>query len=252
MKTAPETTTRVANAETVSLSLDVSAPLLRVRLTPRLGEGRAIALEDGAFTFPYYDAPDVVKVEWYGEDGEKYNSYVEVVSRQYFDLDALKAYGDNQDDFDQLPEETLYAARQAATEVIEEAARRSWVHRIGRTKDYGHISYLEHNDVYQLLTDGYQLVSDCQVRNDHTHPQPYPVWVEYEYGADVMPAQISRAALELAAYMLRPSNRPLGATGESTDAGYIHFTTAGRDGATDIPEVNAAIGMFGRGARVLW
>ena len=67
-----------------------------------------------------------------------------------------------------------------------------------------------------------------------------------------MPEAVSRAVLELAAYMLRPSNRPIGATGESTDAGYIHFTTAGRDGATAIPEVNAAIQQFGAGERFLW
>ena len=67
-----------------------------------------------------------------------------------------------------------------------------------------------------------------------------------------MPAEVSRAVLELAAFMLRPSNRPVGATGESSDAGYIHFTTAGRDGATSIPEVNAAIEQFGWGRRCVW
>lgn len=112
--------------------------------------------------------------------------------------------------------------------------------------------YLAHNDVCELLTDGYRLVSDCQVERDGSASRPFPVWVEYLYGRDRMPAQVSRAVLELAAYMLRPTNRPIGATGESTDAGYIHFTTAGRDGATDIPEVNAAIEQFGRGVRYVW
>lgn len=252
MQTAPETTLRVANSEQVTLSLNVDAPLLRVSLEPRFGEARGITLTDGAFVFPYYDDPDMVKVTWYGENGEKFKTYVEVVSRHYFDLDDLRLYGDNMDDFDELPEGVLYMARQAATEVVEQAAHRSWVHRIGRTKDFGHLFWLADNDVYQLLTEGYQLVSDCQVKPDGTAHVPFPVWVEYLYGMETIPAQVSRATLQLAAYMLRPSNRPLGATGESTDAGYIHFTTAGRDGATDIPEVNAAIIQFGRGERVLW
>lgn len=255
MLIAPETTVRVANSEAVLLKLDVDAVLAEARLVPRLGGERVLSLEEGAFTFPVLDAPDTVKVEWLGSDGSKlFTSYSEVVSTHYFRLEALKGYGGGQDDFDELADEALYQARQAATEVFEQNANRSFVHRIGRTKDYGrqNLLYLAHNDVYELLTDGYRLVSDCQTERDGTMPQPFPVWVEYLYGADRMPAQVSRAVLELAAYMLRPTNRPIGATGESTDAGYIHFTTAGRDGATDIPEVNAAIEQFGRGVRHVW
>lgn len=255
MLTAPETTTRVANSEKVALSLDVDTSLSEVRLVPRFGGERVFSLDDGAFEFPHMEAPDSVKLEWLDGDGNKlFTSYVEVVSRHYFKLDDLKGYGDGQDDFDQLADETLYQARQAATEVFEENAHRAFVHRIGRTKDYGNarLLYLRHNDVYELLTEGYRLASDCQVEPDGTVAQPFPVWIEYLYGCDQMPAQVSRAVLELAAYMLRPTNRPIGATGESTDAGYIHFTTAGRDGATDIPEVNAAIQQFGREVRYVW
>lgn len=255
MLTAPETTTRIANSEAVSLSLDVDSSLSQVRLVPRFGGEQVLPLVDGAFDFPYIDAPDSVKLEWLDAEGRKlFTSYAEVVSTHYFRLAALKGYGDGQDDFDQLPDDLLYQARQAATEIFEENAHRAFVHRIGRTKDYGkeRLLYLVHNDVYELLTEGYRLASDCQVEPDGSVAQPFPVWIEYLYGCDQMPAQVSRAVLELAAYMLRPTNRPIGATGESTDAGYIHFTTAGRDGATDIPEVNAAIEQFGRGERFVW
>ncbi len=255
MLVAPETTVRIANSEAVSLSLDAEATASTALVVPRFGEEREIALDDGAFTFPALDAPDTAKVAWLDAEGNKMQTtYAEVVSTHYFRLSALKGYGDGQDAFDELPDETLYMARQAATEVFEQNANRSFVHRIGRTKDYGKQSlfYLAHNDVYELLTDGYRLISDCQIEQDGSVSQPFPVWVEYLYGADQMPAQVSRAVLELAAYMLRPTNRPIGATGESTDAGYIHFTTAGRDGATDIPEVNAAIEQFGRGVRYVW
>ena len=253
MLTSPETTIRIANSERISLSLDVDDPILRARLVPRFGEGQAIVLVDGAFEFPRFEEPNRVTVEWLG-DGVKYKSYVEVVSRQYFTLDELKSFGNGQDSFYDLSDEILFMARQAATEVFEVNAKRSWVHRIGRTKDYGReLLYLDHNDVYELLTKGYRLISDCQVEPDWSVHEPYPRWIEYLYGCDSVPAQVSRAVLELAAYMLRPSNRPIGATGESTDAGYIHFVNAGMNGAaTDIPEVNAAIEQFGRGERYLW
>lgn len=253
MLTAPETITRVANAETVTLGLASDRQPSSVALVPRIGEGRALALVGGRFEFPAMAAPDLVTVKWLDDRGETmFTTYVEVVTRHYFAIDELTGYGDGQDEFGDLPEEVLWQARQAATEVFEEAANRSYVHRVGRTKDYGRIRFihLRHNDVYELLTEGYRLVSDCQVEAGRVGA--VPEWIEYLYGAGSVPAQVSRATLELAAYMLRPTNRPVGATGESTDAGYIHFTTAGRDGATDIPEVNAAIEMFGRGPAYVW
>lgn len=255
MRIRPDSNLRIANSERAAIALDADMPLSSARLVPRFGEGRVLALEDGGFEFPAMGAPDLVGVEWLDIDGEHaFTSRVEVVTRHYFGLAELKAYGHGQDEFDEMPEEMLFQARQAATEVFEQAARRSFVRRIGRTKDYGRerLLHLAHNDVSELLTEGYRLVSDNQAEEERPTGQPYPRWVEYLYGTGEVPAQVSRAVLELAAYMLRPSNRPIGATGESTDAGYIHFTTAGRDGATDIPEVNAAIEQFGRGVRYIW
>lgn len=255
----PDTTVRVANAETVALGLGVDRPLAAVRLLPRFGPETEIQLDEaGTFEFPVLTPPDAVRIEWLEAPSSSkavFVSHAYVVSRHYFTLDQLKGYGHGQDDFGRLTDDELYAARQAATEVFEEASRRSFVHRLGRTKDYGRDTLLQlwHGDVYELLSDGYVQVSGSQLERDHGFAgRPYPRWVEYLYGADEVPAEVSRAVLELAAYTLRPSNRPVGATGESSDAGYIHFTTAGRDGATAIPEVNAAIEQFGRGGRYVW
>lgn len=255
----PDTTVCVANAETVSLGLDADRPMTAVRLLPRFGAVREIPLDsDGTFEFPVFPPPESVRIDWLDASGSGkavFTSYATVVSRHYFSIKSLETYGHDQDDFDKLPEDELWAARQAATEVFEESARRSFVHRIGRTKDYGRDSLLQlwHGDAYELLTEGYVQVSGSQLeRIANCCGEPFPRWVEYLYGADVMPAEVSRAVLELAAYTLRPSNRPVGATGESSEAGYIHFITAGRDGATAIPEVNAAIEQFGRGERFVW
>ena len=255
MKIAPDTTVRVANSEAVSLELDVSAELGEVRLLPKDGAATVLPLDGNAFDWPILTAPNAVTVEWRmsGSEDAAFRNTVEVVSRHYFTLDQLKAYGDGRDDFGALPDETLWAARQAATDVFEEASHRSFVERYGRTKDFGRSELLAcaHRDVREVLTAGYAQVSDSYLER-MPGCGPFPKWVEYTYGAEEMPAEVSRAVLELAAYTLRPSNRPIGATGESTDAGYIHFTTAGRDGATAVPEVNAAIEMFGAGGRFLW
>lgn len=251
---SPDTTVRVANSESAALRLDVDATVDGAVATPRFGEASTLAVEGNAVQLPLMQAPNSVRIDW-TKDGQKvFATYAEVVSKHYFKLDDLKSYGDGQDDFADMADEVLFTARQAATEVFEQNAHRSFVHRIGRTKDYGRGGMLQlgHFDVYELLTEGYRLVSDGQAERDGARPQPFPLFVEYLYGADDMPAQVSRAVLELAAYMLRPSNRPVGATGESSDAGYIHFTTAGMDGATDIPEVNAAIQQFGREVQCVW
>lgn len=252
MLVLPDSSICIASNEAVTLTIDADASIDRAVLRPRFGGEQAVAVSENGFAFPVLKSPDSVRIDWESGGEALFTTYAEVVSRHYFGLDQLKGYGDGQDDFGSLPEEALYQARQAATEVFEQNAKRSFVKRIGRTKDYGGGSYLQlwHNDVDEALTEGYRLVSDCQaVREPCT---PVPCWVEYVYGLSDVPAQVSRAVLELAAYMLRPSNRPVGATGESTDAGFIRFTTAGQDGATDIPEVNAAIAQFGRGANPLW
>lgn len=252
MLVAPDSTTRVAASETAVLQLDVDASMDTATLRPRFGGEQGLSVDGNSVTLPTLKAPDSARIDWEQGGETVFTTYIEVVSRHYFRLDALKAYGDGQDDFDKMTDDDLFQARQAATDVFERNARRSFVARIGRTKDYGRerCVTLDHGDVRELLTEGYELVSDCQAVPVACFPRP--CWVEYVYGYGEMPAQVSRAVLELAAYMLRPSNRPIGATGESTDAGFIRFTTAGQDGATDIPEVNAAIEQFGRGANIVW
>lgn len=252
MLVAPDSTVCVAASEATTLKLEADTSIETATLRPRFGGEQGLSVEDNSVQLPALAAPDFARIDWKVGGETAFTTYVEVVLRHYFRLDDLRGYGDGQDDFDKLPEEELFLARQAATEVFERNARRSFVLRIGRTKDYGRGEslMLYHNDVQELLSEGFALVSDCQAVR--TKCQPLPCWLEYVYGYGEVPAQVSRAVLELAAYMLRPSNRPIGATGESTDAGFIRFTTAGQDGATDIPEVNAAIQQFGRGENLLW
>ena len=221
------------------------------RLSLRLGGERAIALEDGKAAIPDIATPDEGVIEWADGSGEVIcRASVEIVAGHYFALDELVAYGDGRDDFAEMSEEDLFMARQVATETFEANARRSFTRRLGSTAYYGaEFGELAHNDVREMMTGCMRLVSDCQCVP--SGPVTGVTEIEYVYGLDHVPAPVSRAVLTLAAYILRPTNRPIGATGESTEGGYIHFTTAGRDGATDVPEVNAAIAQYGRSPRCM-
>lgn len=255
MNVQPWTSLRAANSETTTLTLAVDPEVEAATITDMRGALTHLEVTDNTVTLPVLGAPDRCELDWLIGGATAFTVYVEVVEAHYFPLDQLRHNtSDGQDAFlETLDEETLFFARQAATDVIERNANRSFVHRVGRTKDYGgsRALHLADGDVYEVLTEGYHLASDALAIADD-YRGPYPVWVEYLYGYDQLPSQVSRAALELATYMLRPSNRPIGATGESTDAGYIHFTTAGADGATDVPEVNAAIQQWGRPVGFAW
>ncbi len=255
MLVMPGATAHVANNERVSLGLDANVEARSVRLTPRFGDVAEIELgDDGLFPFPELPCPNEVGIDWLSSSGEILSSArASVCSRHYFALSRLKGYGHGRDDFDELPDDELALARQAATEVFEAAARRSFVRRIGRVTDFGGdgLLHVEADPVREVVTPGYRVAGHALIARGGA-PASAPRDVEYIYGMDDVPAEVSRAVLDLAAYTLRPTNRPVGATGESTDVGYIHFTTAGRDGATAIPEVNAAIEQFGRGCDLVW
>ncbi|WP_168163947.1 hypothetical protein, partial [Olsenella sp. HMSC062G07] len=188
------------------------------------------------------DAPALAAVEWRDADGSAlYSTDIEVVARHYFPLSALKATDDG-DDFIKRSADDLWEARQAATETFELNAERSFVPRVGYTETYrGGFVWLADHDVRDLLTEGWGLRSDCTAQGPEGHAV-----IRYRYGLDEVPARVSGAVLALARYYLRPSVTPDRATGEATDAGFIRYTLAGKDGATGLPEVDAAIEQFGR------
>jgi hypothetical protein len=72
------------------------------------------------------------------------------------------------------------------------------------------------------------------------------VAVLYERGVALAPEPVRRAALTLAKAALIRSPVPDRATAESTEAGTIRYSIAGRDGPTGYPEVDAVVEQFGR------
>lgn len=250
MKIYPGSTLRLSSSQE-AMPLEPIQGVASLVLTPRMGEEVVLPV-DGTVELPRLAAPNFATMEWVLEDYTA-TSYLEVVSRHYFEIDQLRNLNMDQDlfsDTEIYPDDVMFMARQAATDIFEQSARRSFVRRIGSYQDFGrdHLITIPEGDVVEVLTEGYEQVSPNQLLSKHLEPRT----IEYIYGLDSIPAEVSRAVMELTAFMLRPSNVAANATGESTDAGYIHFTIAGRDGATAIPSVNAAIEQFGRGVQYVW
>ena len=241
MKVQPYSTLRIAYTDALSLEPDTDAAPDRAALLLGSGKPLDIKVEGGSLKFPKVAAPDTVRLNWYKGDDLLFTTFANVVTRHYFDIGALKAMDDT-DDFADVTEERFWAARQAATEAFEKNARRSFVQQMGTTKTHrGGFVWLDHNDVCEVLTPGWKLASDCQA----VGPEG-PATIRYRYGLTEVPVRVSDAVLALAAYYLRPDVTPARATGEATDAGFIRYTLAGRDGATGLPEVDAIIEQFGR------
>lgn len=239
MLVQPYSTLRVAYTD--ELTLETEAAPDRAALLLGSGTSLEYRLEGGKLKLPRIAAPDSVRINWYSGDDLLFATFLAVVTRHYFRLEQLKGMDDT-DDFSDVTEEEFWAARQAATETFERNARRSFVQQMGVTETFGGgFVWLDHNDVAEVLTPGWSLVSDCQAVGPEGRST-----IRYRYGLTEVPERVSEAVLRLAAYYLRPSATPERATGEATDVGFIRYTLAGRDGATGLPEVDAAIEQFGR------
>ncbi len=181
-----------------------------------------------------------------GTNAAAFDADVEIIERHYFELDELKGYGDGTDDFSDRTDDELRAKREKATEVFERAAGRSFVRRMGTTAVYAPQGFvpLEHCDVERIIAPDYRLVSDCQAEAIGKPVEGCEI--VYIYGKRMVPEAVKEAVLALAAYYLRASATPDRATGEATEAGFLRYTIAGRDGATGIPEIDAIAEQFGR------
>lgn len=73
------------------------------------------------------------------------------------------------------------------------------------------------------------------------------VVLHYAYGLDAPPEPIVEAAIRYAVTRLVKSPVNERATSESTDVGTFRLATAGRDGQTGYPEIDAVLKLFGAG-----
>lgn len=255
IQATPGTTVRVTPRDAATLALGEAAAGAAVAFAPAMGEPvTAEADEAGQVAVPTFQPPELVSVTW-DEGGVECVAAVEVVQSHYCSLaDVLGhgAEGDTPEDHG-ADEAAAWEARAWATEVVERNARRRFVPTIvvQDAMPTGRVEPLDWPDATALTwePDGAMAVpvgDSAVVVAAPRQPMPAPVRLTYRAGLASVPAAIRAATAALAASRLVPSRIPDRATGESTDAGMLHFTLAGIDGATGIPDVDAAIEQWGR------
>ena len=258
VRVTPGTTVRVAPRDAASLDLGEAAAGAAVAFEPALGEAsQATADESGRVAVPAIQPPDLVRVSW-EEGGIRAAATLEVVQAHYCELAAILCHGapgDTPADHGAI-EPAAWRARARAEEVIERNANRRFVPTVVEqaARADGSVTLLD-------WPDASGIEASADEAGDLPAPTVYPVGdaacvvsgrmgegttITYRAGLPGCPDAISAACAELAASYLTPSRIPDRATGESTDAGMPHYTLAGVDGATGIPDVDAAIEQFGR------
>ena len=105
MRVKPDTHVSVAATEPSSIELDAAAPVSGGTVS---AGGTETRFAGPSVSLAAVAAPARARIDW--ESGGAYmcSTYVEVVSRHYFELDELRGYGDGQDDFAALPEEVVH------------------------------------------------------------------------------------------------------------------------------------------------
>jgi len=226
--------------------------------------------DPGAYTLPM---PDTVRntlgayvVVWeYDLDGASFTDTrpVEVVADYLFDVAAMRAHTPEYEDPDRYPADLIRAARDAATETLEQSGMVRFAQRVTRVRLSGDGSrslLLPDVAVVELTAatiDGTPVDVDAvEVDADAGVLFYEPGWaygrnnvlVTYRHGYASVPAPIREAAIRLASEYLVTSPIPARATSQSTDLGEFRFTIANVDAGRDtgIPDVDAAVALHGR------
>ena len=248
----PGNTVRVTPRDAAVLAMGAAAAGAEVTFTPTSGNPTtATAGRFGNVEVPPFQPPALVSATWQ-EDGIDQELAVEVVTAHYCDLCAILSHGNDGDTpFEHgADEDAAWAARARATETVETAAQRRFTPTVAvqDIRANGAITPLDWADASEIACEDDDVriwpVGDAAVVASGCGCQE--ARIVYRAGVKAVPAAIAAAVETLAASYLVPSRIPDRATGESTDAGMLHYTLAGIDGATGIPDVDAAIKAYGR------
>jgi len=200
---------------------------------------------------------------------------LEVVGNALFEIHELRAFRSGLDNENTYTADEIRDARDAATQVLEQAAQVAFATR--RTVQtlsgdnttrlmlpHVKITALHSATVYGEDT-GVDLVDDALdgteladveidydagvlVRTSGVWPRGHRnIVVDYEHGYENTPGPVKRAAMLLAVEALVPSALPPRATAQSTDLGDFRISLANPDAGRDtgIPEVDAVIASWG-------
>lgn len=226
----------------------------------------AVGVYEVALTLSTLDA---YRATWTGTVAGKpatWRTAFEVVGGFLFTLAELRASDPALADEERYPAAALRKARQAAEERLEELCQIAFVPRGRRVTLSGVGSGLlllpdmEPTRIVSAAVGGTALTADelagvAPLAWGAAARAAGAIWARgdrnvtllYEHGLPAAPEPVRRAGLTLAKAQLIRSPVPDRATSESSDAGTIRYSVAGRDGPTGFPEVDAVIEQFGQG-----
>lgn len=209
---------------------------------------------------------DVYTAEWdatLGGAAQKFYTTYEVVGGFIVSVAEIRAFDDaiaNETDY---PTARVVKARQAAEDRLELLCGRAFRPRGARATVSGDNSldvWLPTIEIRRIVTGaiaGVALTSaelaDLVVDTTGRISRQYAgIWtlgrrnvaLHYEYGPDVAPEPIKRACLLLVRHFLVGSAVPDRATSLTTGEGTFRLATAGREGPTGLPEVDAIINDY--------
>lgn len=217
--------------------------------------------EDNAVSAEVLYLPDIghYLMKWTatldGDDIELFEDF-ELSSRPYFTIAELIAH-DTTSDLDQADRNKLKRARNEAEDIIEHNCSVAFVPRSRRFETRGDGSErillpdVKCRRVISVTVDGVPIaVSPLKLHAwgalDNPTGWDGQIVVTYEHGYGSLPQPIKTAALILATSKANLTGVPSNALSQNTDAGFVRFAIAGRDGATGIPDVDAVIEQYKR------
>lgn len=221
-----------------------------------------------------FDALDTLHVEWTiarPSGDQVVTAQVQVVGGFLYEARQLRArYPKELGDASKFTPATVRENRDQIHDLFDDACYVSFVPAARRVRYEGIWSQLlpledlEIIAVREILIDGVALtveeLAEVTVLADTGHLIRSAGWcngtrktveVLYEHGLPSVPGDIEYAAMLLAKNTIQPSSTPSRATSISTDNGSFRLSTAGRDGRTGIPEVDAALERYGAGSSLV-
>lgn len=195
-----------------------------------------------------------------GGAAQKFRSSFEVVGGFIVSLSEIRAVDDKLQDTAKWTREKVATAREHAEDLFEEQCgvafrpkgRRFVFDGTGRADVL--LPDLYPTRIVAGSIDGVALTS-TQLADLRVHPSGVLVrdtlgyWTRgdrnnsilYEYGMKEAPQDVKWACARLAVHYLMSSPMPDRAISQSTDTGTVRYATAGKDGPTGLPEVDAVI-----------
>lgn len=219
------------------------------------GETSESGADGASFALSTSEQPNILRVAW-DNDGVAASAAISVVQSHYCTLDDVRDYRRDEYQNGVADDESVFAARSRAESVIDNETRRHFIPVMedcivscsgSRVSARTRVGGIPVHDITACKSASFKPLYDGA---DLLMPMEYdlPPYAQFPIvsGLPFVPQEIRDATVALAAWFLAPKAEPDNATSMTSDMGTVNFVVSGINGATSLPEVNAAIKRYGR------